>query len=105
MNPIRSTMCLEYLQKLRPRIEEVDQILASASESDEKENLILEYDQVTKDLTEGKFTSLPVFSKIIRETIKMIDAVIFISHLLFIIYCLSFIIYYYLLLISLLLDS
>lgn len=46
MNPIRSAMCLEYLQKLRPKIEEVDQILAAASESDEKENLILEYDQV-----------------------------------------------------------
>ena len=40
-------MCLEYLQKLRPKIEEVDQILAAAaSESEEKENLTLEFDQV-----------------------------------------------------------
>jgi hypothetical protein len=47
MNPLRSQMATEFLQTFRPKVESADSLIATASsESEEKEDLISEYDQV-----------------------------------------------------------
>lgn len=47
MNQIRSQLALNFLQAFRPKVESADQLISAASNADEKENLISEYDLVT----------------------------------------------------------
>jgi hypothetical protein len=46
MNSVRSQMALDFLQTFRPKVEAADSLISAASESEEKENLASEYDQV-----------------------------------------------------------
>jgi hypothetical protein len=50
MNPMRSQMAAEFLQTFRPKVESADMSIAASSDSEEKEDLISEYDQVTSPL-------------------------------------------------------
>jgi hypothetical protein len=43
---VRSQMALDFLHTLRPKVEVADSLISAASEAEEKENLLSEYDQV-----------------------------------------------------------